>query len=83
MELKDIKVGKIYRIVGNHGGCSFTKCSNCEYFPNHLIKVTKVNEFDMFITSRKIAGTSLDDKNRCHFHHLDLVPNTWRDRWKK
>ena len=76
MKLADIKIGKVYRIVGNKGGCGGNKCINCKAFPEHLIKVTEViNDDDERLNvngDRMLNETTVHPNDKCSFSAVDL-----------
>jgi len=86
MNIKDIKIGQILRIVGIEGGCGddiSEKCINCRYYPEHLIKVMNTQNNEVRGTRRR----SLTDKSKveghCGFNPNDLRPTTitnWRSQ---
>lgn len=84
MELKDIKIGGIYKVVGTTIRSTVCKkpCSDCFTCPVKVIKIIKDwhdNERGMVVDAEKMTPNS---EEHCNFHPNDLEPIkiNWKTR---
>ena len=77
MNVKDIKIGWYYKIVGGAKGCDGgPKCRDCRYF-KYGIKILKFDIKD-YNGYEGVPGKSLHTRERCRFSPRDLKPLTWK-----
>ena len=77
MKIKNINIGQILKITGSNRGCDDSKCINCKFYPEHMIKVRKIN-----IEKQLIEGVRINSTEFCNFDPRDLSPLTWKARFK-
>ena len=72
MILEDIKLGEVYRIVGNKGGCCNEKCIDCEFFSSHLIKAISIMNEKIHAVHMITQTTEGEGGVKCEFLPEDL-----------
>ena len=79
MKKTDIIIGHIYFIKGSNGRCTGDeKCNACKWYPEHKIRVTGIENG----SGRCIEGENINSDNHCYFDPRDLVPLSWKERFK-